>query len=222
MPNFLDKIRSLVKPQVLSPVERWQKKSKSCGFDLKIKEAALVALKAVSVGTGLTSLVVPTLALALPTGGLSLAIGSAIIAVAGVSASILGVYKTEKLRKYFDWTDYSDKATVKQDIERITNLDLEALANQSDSPVHRIKNLTKYGILSSKQASRMKGIFKSFVEARKYCQKLSYDNPRMFKAQNLQDPAFMAYNRGKEKLEAINKTWMQFQHDVSSDLPSIV
>jgi hypothetical protein len=175
----------------------------------------------VLLGGRVACLAVPCFALAAPTCGLSLIVGSVVIAVTGIGASVFGVYKSLKLKKYVDWTDYSDKMTVFQDIDRLSNLNLRILAEHSQSPIYRIKNLRKYGIISTKSAKRMQDIFSRYVEARKVAEQLKYNHLQLCNPEiaNIDSSAF---NKVKKELDNIKLEWSQFQKELLCDLPSVI
>ncbi len=214
-----NEIKSFFSPKPLPPNERWEKMSANCKRDLTIKKVALDALKCLSVGSGIISFAVPFLALSLHSGGLFLAVGAAVVAVCGVAAAILGIRKAEDLQKYFDWTDYSDKFTIMQDCNRITQSSLKVLADIPQSCTSRISNLRKYGVLSSENGKRMQDIFTRYVQLRKDCKKYSYEHPDLAKS-HAEDVRLKEYNGLKKQLDDVKKEWKQFQQDVTPDLPT--
>ena len=218
-PSCVDKIRAFFKPKELTPDERWKKESKHCRLANKVTNTAIHVIKATLVGVGIASLVVPAIAIAIGTGGLGIAIGAAVIAVAGVAAAILGFLKLEDVRKSLDFTDYSDKSTVIKDINRITQLPLQVLSEAPNSPVYRIKQLCKWGVIGSKSAARMQAIYKSYKDAHQLVQKYVYDHPHVQNIDNLTGPSVAAYKKAKERLDKANVEWVQFQQDVLKDVP---
>jgi hypothetical protein len=185
-----------------------------------VAKTAIQVLKGISVGVGIGCLIVPFVAVALGTGGLGIALGVAAIAVAGVAAAILGFMKLEERRKSLDFTDYSDKSTVMKDIDRITQLPLQVLADTPNSPIYRIDKLCKYGVIGSKSAKRMHAIFDSYKDANQLLDKYVYDNPHVYnKIDNLTGPATQAYKKARQRLDQANIDWIQFQKDILRDVP---
>ncbi len=205
MSFIVDKIKAVFATKELTPDERWKKLSQRCSRDITIKKIAAEALKYLSIGSSLVCATVPFMVLSLATGGLGLVLGAGIIAVAGVSASILGIFKSEELKKYFDFTDYSSQTTVRDDILKIKQRSLSELAFHLNSPVYRIDNLRRYGVISSKSADRMQLIFLNYIKFRDNCKNLAYEN--------------LSNDSEKARLKEIKQEWKQFQSTIDNDLP---
>lgn len=219
MSAFVSRVTNFFKPHTLTPDERWRRESKYCVTINRISNVAAQIFKGLLVGMGVASLVVPSIVIGLGTSGLGLAIGAAAVAVAGVALSIFVFIQLEKMRKSLDFTDYSDKSVVSKDIDRLTRLPLDVLSEPRTSPIYRIDNLKRYGVIGGKSAERMQALCTNYKEARQLMQKYAYEYPHVAIAGNSAGPGVELYKKAKERLEKSRLDWAQFQTDVVKDLP---
>jgi hypothetical protein len=221
--QFFTSLFSPNKP--LSPVERWEKMSATSPRDNSIKSVALEVLhKGSWVGVG-ASIVVPLIWLHIGTGGLSLAIGAVALGVFGLLSSKLGISQSSRLKNKWDWTDYSDKTTMLTDCERITKLSLSQLNSTPASPLLRLDNMRKYGVISSGSAGKLQNIFDRYINTKKIANQLAFANPA-FKSvhddfpvlSNVQKKLYVNYREAKENLKMIKTEWKGLQNDLLVDL----
>ena len=224
----LSRMYSTIKERVLgpekpiSPTQRWEKKSHSCPRDLSIKRFGVDALFNGSVATLSGSLMAPFIATNFLTGG---AFTVAALGVLGVWASVKGLYKSYDLDKKLDWTDYSNKSKVEEDIISITSTKLKVLIAKSDSPAYRVGNLKKYGVLGKENASRMQSIVDRYIQNQENINDLAYRQPLVTKLINSNDARVKkiigAFQNAVLEHKDIKAEWADFQRTVKSDLPNI-
>lgn len=225
MASLVTAIKGMFESKPLSPTQRYEKESQKSPRDLAIKRFAVDTFYNGSLATLATSIVAPLIVVNFATGGAMLAITAAAAGVFGVATSIWGMGKSNELNKEWDWTDYSNKVNVEKDSIAITNLDLNVLVKNSSSPVHRISNLKRYGVLSDESAKTMQSIVDRYLKIKQIITDLDYQYPLITRTNDQSNPSVqkisLAFQNAKLELKSIKTEWKSFQQAVKSDLPEL-
>jgi hypothetical protein len=221
--NLVTYIKSLFDTTPLDPTKRYETKSQACPRDLKIKKVAVNTCYGAGIGGAITSAIVPMMAINIVSMGLGTAVGAAAAGVFGGAASLWTMKQSEKLEKYFDWTDYSDRSQVMKDTMALKNVKLKVLLKVPSSPAYRINNLKRYGVLSKDFAERMQNIVTRFQKVDRTITSINYEFPLVTQRPSdneAEQRIATAFEKAKEEKRKIKEEWNRFQKEVSADLPN--
>ncbi len=207
----------------LNPTERWNNLSENSVRDLCIKEIAMVALGAACIAGVTISLLPMILFIAVPTAQIATLYMLGAMTLIGCIAEIVW-------RAGGDWHDYSDKDGVHQDCVDITTKPIEKLIPYEDEhrcqkvlASVRIKNLEKYGVISTNTAKKLQAFKERYVTNKNTIVNIKHKYPaiekmpsNVFTAKIIED-----FKSAQTALKTIKDEWEQFQKEVVEDLPVI-
>lgn len=200
-----------------TPTERWKDKSKHSQRDNIIKGIAVAILGSLGL-VGLCGLAF--MPLILPVGSLNpvtfmtYLFGNILLLGLGVGSFTLSV-------DWLDWRNYSNKEQVNKEGVELTTQSLAFLVSKQSSPIHRLENLKKYGVISEEIADKLKDVSQKYENCleKMHVIEYTYSGLNVNVQNRFTNEIYKSYENLKKVKEDIEFEFEKLEADLLHDLP---